>query len=1061
MSALSAKTLSKAAMHLRPNGGNRLFSRMRATVFTLVIGCVAALLSPAAGEEPKPIDPPVGQMPDNDPAKAPLYRLLRTLDESPEADKRQLAGCLVNLARLSMENPDHYGEAIALGERARGVLEKDLLFDDALYLFVINLLSTAYVGNQDIVGGETMWRSAISAVERGRGGNAHVYPFLLSGLAACRLYAGDGVESVGLLEKALAAGEKLWGGDNPLLCDFLVTYGMSKAALDGDFDIARENVSRALSIAERGYGRDDAKTMTPLANLGVIYTALGDYREAERYLRRASGLAQGSGLITLEAANAHTALSISLAERGDFRGAEKQLTLAMAIERKLGTQGRSGLVNSQLLLSRIKMLAGSFHEAAEINARGIEAALTHFGGDYPLLATFFADAGRYSLLCGNLDAALDNYVEASRIADKTQAIRNPLRLDIAAALAECRFLRGQVDEAEDDVARLSAFADSFLGQSHPLRRTLDNLSALTKYFRGQCPEALAAAREAVRRSSIFRESAFAVSSERQRLDFVGGSILGGARYAGMVMANLAVWENPEKHAAAQAFATHVLRDKGAVLDSLMKDRELARASSEAQILVKKMNQDKQSLTRLALHPPASDDGVGEYRRGIEALEASVAQTERDLAQMTDRLRENNRTVLADPVSVSASLPEDSMLIEFAEAALLPEPGTAKNIPPDLFRMAYFAVIIRPETASAECVLIGEKKPIDELVQKIQRAMRSGTEVFDDLKLLYGLVWAPLHGKLGDFRRVFISPAGELNFLPFSVLMTPDDSYLAEEYTLSYVSSGRDLLRRPSTGDGGAEIFADPEFVEGAGAETDYFERSGAIDQTMFSGLLLPRLPATRDEAYEIKELFSASGKKINVWLGVDASKDRVQGLKNPGILHFATHGFYLSASSVPSVLGGRAAGSAGGNPMWRSGLVLSRASSDGSVPNDSAGILTAEEVALLDLSGTNLVVLSSCDSGSGELSASEGVMGLRRAFVQAGATDLVMTLWTVDDAATARLMVGFYQNYLTGMPLDSALTEMQRKEIRTSRSSGSHSAHPRYWAPFVASFQGSMPMLGK
>jgi CHAT domain-containing protein len=212
------------------------------------------------------------------------------------------------------------------------------------------------------------------------------------------------------------------------------------------------------------------------------------------------------------------------------------------------------------------------------------------------------------------------------------------------------------------------------------------------------------------------------------------------------------------------------------------------------------------------------------------------------------------------------------------------------------------------------------------------------------------------------------------------------------------------------------------------------------------------LPGTRQEAEAIQRLLP----QARLFLGPEATKERLLHLSTPGILHLATHGFFLGDASMPEgsraighfgALGDDAPGSRPPDPLLRSGLMLAGAgaASPGAVspsPPPESVLVTALELAGLDLWGTQLVVLSACDTGRGDVKPSQGVYGLRRALVVAGAEAVVMSLWKVNDDSTQQLMEAYYRNLLAGQGSSTALREAMRW-LRATRP------HPHYWAPFI------------
>ena len=216
------------------------------------------------------------------------------------------------------------------------------------------------------------------------------------------------------------------------------------------------------------------------------------------------------------------------------------------------------------------------------------------------------------------------------------------------------------------------------------------------------------------------------------------------------------------------------------------------------------------------------------------------------------------------------------------------------------------------------------------------------------------------------------------------------------------------------------------------------------------------------------------GEQIGKLLGIkpflekEALEGRLKSVSSPHILHIATHGFFLKDQEMPANNAGlgfgmqgemgmqRLSGEGIENPMLRSGLVLAGVNTwmkNGELPPEAEdGILTAEDVTALDLTNTNLVVLSACDTGLGDVKVGEGVFGLRRAFAIAGAKTLVMSLWKVPDTCTQELMEDFYRRILSGTPKAEALREAQMK-IREKYP------HPRDWGGFICQGDpGPIPM---
>ena len=334
-----------------------------------------------------------------------------------------------------------------------------------------------------------------------------------------------------------------------------------------------------------------------------------------------------------------------------------------------------------------------------------------------------------------------------------------------------------------------------------------------------------------------------------------------------------------------------------------------------------------------------------------------------------------------------------------------------------------------------------------------------------------MVFEPIKKQLGDVKEIFISPDGNLNLIPFEVLQSPDERYLIEDYTFNYLAAGRDVLGFGQINEKGGKalIIGDPDFDLGGKTQSKLpagVTRSGttlAKRSIKMSGLHFERLEGTQKEVKAIQGLLGK--KNVALYFGREAGEAALFGHNAPRILHLATHGFFLSdqdlsglvdknamsgmaSMSAPFIKKGKAVQIE--NPLLRSGIALAGANATlkAEGPQKSDGIVTAEKILGLRLRGTEMVVLSACETGLGKVKAGEGVFGLRRAFVQAGTKSLIMSMWSVPDNETRELMIQFYKNIQSGMSRGQALRQAALKQKVIVAERYGHS-HPFYWGAFV------------
>jgi CHAT domain-containing protein len=351
---------------------------------------------------------------------------------------------------------------------------------------------------------------------------------------------------------------------------------------------------------------------------------------------------------------------------------------------------------------------------------------------------------------------------------------------------------------------------------------------------------------------------------------------------------------------------------------------------------------------------------------------------------------------------------------------------------------YQALVLRQD-GEAEAVDLGLAAPIDEAATRLHDALgNSDPGVEPAARRLYELAFRPLVPFL-KARKIFIVPDGQLALVPFAALHD-GTRYLVDAYDFLYLTNGADLLPRAEaerTTSSTVVVLAAPDFggqAAASGATRAALERTGAWSA----------LPGTEEEARAIQRLVPDA----TLYLHGEASKARLLGLYPPGVLHVATHGYFLEDSRAGAGANERTMVGLGGaaklpstaaDPLLRSGLVMSAPSATADM---GEYLVSALELSGLNLWGTQLVVLSACDTGRGDVKLGQGVYGLRRALMVAGAETVVASLWKVDDATTRALMERFYRNLLAGQGRAAALQQAMIA-LRAKHP------HPHSWAPFI------------
>ncbi|HLK91959.1 MAG TPA: CHAT domain-containing tetratricopeptide repeat protein [Polyangia bacterium] len=519
--------------------------------------------------------------------------------------------------------------------------------------------------------------------------------------------------------------------------------------------------------------------------------------------------------------------------------------------------------------------------------------------------------------------------------------------------------------------------------------------------------------------------------------------------------NFQIHYAPRSAGALRLGLTTLLRRKGRVLDAAAASLATLRAklSPEDRKLLDELGAARAELAKLTVAGPPSTGG-DDYTKQIAALEDKLQKIELALSAKSAAYRTVSQPI--ELPAVQKAIPRDARLVELVSYQPA-DPKAPYALNPVLAPRRYAAYVVGAHGDPA-FVDLGESGPIDEAIASFRKAVSNP----DDDRAgelghaLYRLTMAKVIPLLGGATNVLLAPDGALNLVPFSALVDDAGQFLIKKYTFTYPTSGRDLLRMKAQtkAQGGGLIFADPSF-DAAGPAAPAADPGGdgqsrgrrSLDLATVSW---PRLPGTSQEAEEVSRTMPG----LKVLRGDEATEGALKRSRGPRILHLATHGFFLPDEPPPPRSADDAApalapGAASPppppheNPLLRSGLALAGANKLRS--GDEDGILTALEASGLDLGGTKLVVLSACETGVGKVTNGEGVYGLRRALVIAGAESLVMTLWQVDDLATRDLMAGYYARLEKGAGRSSALRDTQLAIAARPKY-----AHPYFWASFLA-----------
>lgn len=861
-------------------------------------------------------------------------------------------------------------------------------------------------------------------------------------------YEGRYEDARGLSQRALAIAESVMGKDDPLVADVLTDLA---AVYDEKQDMpnAIALAERAAAIYQKALGEEHPQTIDANRFLSWLYYLANEMAKAERLAARALELSEKI-LGPEHYLVARCLYTLSHVTR-EVKKREQLLLRSLALtERTIGPEEYfTGIlldgIGDFYLDQRELQLAEQFL----LRAKAVKEKVQ--GRNSVAMALTLQNLGRIAREKKDYEKAEDYYTKAIELIQKAFGPDNRRLAVVLNNLANVYRARGEYAKSLQAHHRVLRISELTAGPYHPL--TLQSLGNIAKTYaaQGDIAEAIKFQTrvDAVIERNI--EMNLAIGSERQKLLYLKSV---SERTDRSISLNVSL--APDDASASALAALVLLQRKGRVLDAMSEGFASLRQRStpEEQAMLKRFNETTAELAPLVLNGPQSVS-FDEHQKRVRELEEQKERLEAEIGGRSAEFRASSQGVSLP--AVQAAIPPGAALVEFA--VYRPFDPKAENNSEAYKESRYVAYVVRPK-GEVRWRDLGDARAIDEAIGALRQSLRNplSRDARERCRDVDRRVMQPIRSLIDDARHLLISPDGSLNLIPFEALIDAQGRYLIEDYLITYVSSGRDLLRLqiPRPAQGSSLVIADPLFGEPDSRQTDQLEirtqqgrvTQGTTSANDLSSVYFAPLAGAAAEARAIKSLFP----EIKTLLREQATESSLKQSTAPLILHIATHGFFLNESPANQIasanLGATRAISVRaviGNPLLRSGLAFAGANLRKDATRDD-GLLTALEASGLNLWGTKLVTLSACDTGLGEIQNGEGVYGLRRAFVLAGTETLVMSLWPVSDYVTRELMTNYYRGLRQGLGRGEALREVQLSMLKRRGRE-----HAFYWASFIQS----------
>ncbi|MEP2026359.1 MAG: CHAT domain-containing protein [Reichenbachiella sp.] len=767
---------------------------------------------------------------------------------------------------------------------------------------------------------------------------------------------GDFAESVDALEKAI---EKI---DNPkdstqiaLQIELGTTYRNF-----GDMAQSEAILIKAVQAAE---GNQELLLLMAIDRLSALMIELGDFSDSETYLlenlQRKDSLFSNDPLLKLETYNN---LSILYYRLNDLESAEKYIAKGLDENKDIRTV-KPKLLNN---LGTIYMREGKLDEAEKYFNESAKAFQEIYGNINPDYATSLSNLAGIYKIRGELNRALDTY---AKVLDMDRTIYGTNHPTYATSLSNVGLLYmqfGSMGLAKKLLDQAKQIRLKTLGGYHPLYIKTVNDLAIYHLIEQDTIAAMDAFDHALDAEIHHMHDIFPVLTDNQRKLYFNETRSNIERYCALAFQPSFVHTDYAIHAL-----NHFINTKGMLFYASEKMRRIILSSGD-EAIIKTYNTWREEKYLLAQAYLLTQEERDKQGLSIEEMEVYCANLEKELAQTFHVFLEEERSAYHTWEEISQVIPDSTAMIDIIQFRNYHAKIVDQELDQGFEDQAHYVAFVIKKDSVIEAVTWDRAIDFEKGLKLYNNAIKFGIKD----KLTHKIFWEPIQQHLGDVNRVYLSPDGIYHKLNPAILYDNENKkYVADEINISNITSGKDLIYSEDKKlIREARIVGNPDF---SNVQTEYMQ--------------LKQLAGAEEEAKDITKILDVRKWHTESYYFKEATEDQIKAFQNPGVIHIATHGFF---KDDPDNV----------DPLHSSGVFLSK--QEGST-ND--GILTAYEAMNLQLDQTSLVVLAACETGLGTVENGEGVFGLQRAFLVAGADNVLISLVKINDQAARRFMNLLYE----------------------------------------------------
>ncbi len=957
-----------------------------------------------------------------------------------------------------------FSEAAEAQKKVKG--DKD--FNYALYLFN---LACVYKETANYAEAEKLFLFSLPLLAQGVGASSVDYTRMFYKLADMYVEMGRYTEAESMMYAAVNFYKTILGNDSHEYHIALSNMGRIYE-YTGRYRLAEDIFSALVNHYRPKASEDSLSFCTMLSNLAELYRNTGQYDQAEPVFTEALGYAKRLSHKDPEAeASILNNMGLMYHAAGNYPGSEQCFLNSIRIYKQNGYSGRPEITNPLNNLGDLYRETGRYKQAVENFQEAIRLRKIFLGESHPYYANTLNNLALVYFAFGKYDEAKDLLLQCKSIYEKIYGRSHKFYASCLNNLANLYSVTGRLDSAEKYYNESLEIIRSSLGESHEKYASFLSSTGVMYNRMGKRDKAIEMVKRAMEidkqkvgedhydyidmcynLAEIYREAGNAKDASACYLKALNG-------YRTLIRSYFPSLSEQDKTQfyftllskfyTFQSFVADLSEKKmlnDSLLDALL-DLQLsvkslllrestglnrAVAASNDTALLHAFTRWKESKELLAQRYRLTS---GEMKAvNIDSLEKSVNELERKLSALASFHAGNKDPGWKD---VQKKLKAGEAAVEISSFGYYNKRWTDTT---------YYLVMVFDNACKHPKLVVMRNGAA--LENEFLKAYRLNIRAKRKDTVSYAHFWKPIEAAVKNYSTVYLSADGAYEQINLNTLLEPGPGkYLIEEKDIRLLTSTKDLAENGAGGETAStvEVFGYPDY--------DYLEHKDIAKKenalaTRYGISYLNELPGTKTEADSIVSIAGRSNWKATEHLSKDASESALKKVSSPGILHIATHGFFLNdLDEKESCFLGFSAQKVKENPLLRSGLMLAGAAA---IARDSMhdnkgedGILTSYEAANLDLSHTKLVVLSACETGLGESVNGQGIYGLQRAFTVAGARNIVMSLWQVDDEATQQLMTIFYGNYLrNGQDLHTAFRKAQlgmKKKF----------PEPYFWGSFV------------